>query len=316
MKTTLLKIIFVIFLINLYFPLKAQFVRHNLNDNKINTSKTTYGLKTFEKDTVLVDKKEFGVNLNQGFFTDNWSGGAKNSISIGFLLNYLREVQRGKNVIRSDFQSQYGIVNNAGQRSIKNIDRLYWDFKYGRMISKDWRFVANINFLSQFTPGYDYKRVADSLEVKNKISGFMAPAYITEMVGFEYKPTKSFFVNMSPAALRQTIVADTSLYAFTPNQKNYGVEIGKKVKYEVALLQIVANYDKDIAKNMNLKLRYLMYATYKDIKSPDNRLDLLLTAKFKKYLNANVGTILVYDKDQSTKVQYAQSLYMGFLYSF
>jgi phage pi2 protein 07 len=316
MKATFLNLFKIIFLVLLYFSGNAQLPTININDANVNTNKVTYGLKSYEKDTVLVDKKEFGINLNQGYFTDNWSGGAKNSVAVGFLFNYLREVQNGKNILRNDFQSQYGIVSNAGQRSNKNIDRLYWDFKYGRMLSKDWRFIANVNFLSQFSPGYKYSIVGDSLERKDKISGFLTPAYLTEMIGFEYKPTPSFFVNISPAALRQTIVADTSIYSYTPDQKNYGVDIGKKLKTEVALVQIVANYDKDIAKNMNLKVRYLMYATYKNIDSPDNRLDLLLTAKFKKYLNANIGAILVYDDDQSSRIQYAQSLYMGFLYVF
>ncbi len=313
---TFLKTFKTAFFFLLYFSANAQLTLLDLNETKVNTAKVTYGIASYERDTVLADKKEFGINLNQGFFTNNWSGGAKNSVAVGFLFNYLREVQKGKNILRNDFQSQYGIVKNHGQRSNKSIDRIYWDFKYGRMLSKNWRFIANVNFLSQFAPGYHYTMVSDSLERKNKISGFFSPAYVTEMIGFEYKPTPSFFVNFSPAALRQTIVADTSLYAYTPDQKNYGVKIGERVKTEAALLQIVANYDKDIAKNVNLKLRYLMYATYNNIESPDNRLDLMLTAKFRKYLNANVGAVMVYDDDQSARIQYAQSLYMGFLYVF
>lgn len=316
MRPYLLNFCKVLLLVILYLPSSAQLKLENLHDAKINTNKVAMALRTFDKDTVLVNKKEFGINVNQGFFTNNWAGGARNSVAIGFLFNYLKEVQHGKNIIRNDFQTQYGIAKNAGQRNNKNIDRLYWDLKYGRLLNKNWRFVANVNFLSQFSPGYQYTVIADSLERKNKISGFLSPAYVTEMIGFEYKPTNHFFVNFSPAALRQTIVADTSIYAYTPGQKNYGVDIGKRVKNEVALMQIVANFDKNIAQNMNLKVRYLMYASYANIKSPDNRVDLLLTAKFNKYLNANIGGVIVYDQDQSTRIQYAQSLFMGFLYAF
>jgi len=81
-------------------------------------------------------------------------------------------------------------------------------------------------------------------------------------------------------------------------------------------MQIVANFDKDIAKNVNLKCRYLMYANYKKLGAIDNRLDAMLTAKINQYWNANLGVIAIYDQDQSTDIQFAQSMSIGFLYTF
>lgn len=256
---------------------------------------------------------EFGANLNQGSFSSNWTGGGVNSVALGLFFNALSEKKSGKNSWRNDFQSQYGVVRNKGQQSRKNVDRVFFDTKYNRDLTSKWSLFANINFLSQFGAGYNY---SDSADNKRKVSALLSPAYITEAIGIEFKPVPYFFIDFAPGSLRQTIVADTKLYVNTPDQKNYGVEIGKRVRTEAALMQIVANFDKDIAKNINLKFRYLMYANLKHPTNIDDRLDAMFTAKVNKFINVNLGVILVYDQDQSNDVQFAQGLSFGFLYSF
>jgi hypothetical protein len=268
-------------------------------------------------------KIEFGANLNQGSFSSNWSGGGVNSVALGLFFNAVGEQKKGKNSFRNDFQSQYGVVRNKGQQSRKNVDRIFFDSKYNRELTQKWSLFGNVNFLSQFAPGYDY--VTDSTDVvrKKKLSGFFSPAYLTEAIGIEYKPVPYFFIDFAPAALRQTIVMDRDLYINTPDQKNYGVQIGKRVRNEVGIIQLVANFDKDIAKDINFKFRYLLYTSYaKDQQTrkrefnADQRLDAMITAKIAKYFNVNLGAIVVYDKDQSADVQFAQGLSVGFLYSF
>ncbi|MCF0069537.1 DUF3078 domain-containing protein [Dyadobacter sp. CY261] len=271
-------------------------------------------LKT-SKDTAW-HKIEFGANLNQGSFSNNWTGGGVNSVALGVFFNALNEKKIGKDSWRNDFQSQYGIVRNKGQQSRKNVDRIFFDTKYNREVSSKWSFFANFNFLSQFAAGYDYNSNPDSVGAKKKVSGLFSPAYLTEAIGIEYRPAPYFFVDLAPGALRQTIVADRDLYLNTPDQKNYGVPIGKRVRTEAALFQLVANFDKDIARDVNLKFRYLMFSSIRHPLEIDNRLDAQLTAKINKYVNVNLGAIIVYDQDQSSRVQFAQALSIGFLFAF
>lgn len=265
-------------------------------------------------DTSWKKKVEFGANLNQGSFSSNWTGGAVNSIAVGAHLNAVLQYQKGRNSWRNDLQAQYGIVRNQGQESRKSVDRLFFDTKYGRAVSEHWSLIANLNFLSQFTAGYDYEKNPDGDFVARKVSGLFSPAYLTEAIGIEYRPTDYFFLTFSPGAIRQTIVSDLNLYKTFP--KNYGVAIGRRVRTEVALMQLVANFDKEVAKNMNLKFRYQLFANYKNLAAIDHRLDANLMAKINKYWNVNLGAILIYDQDQSLDVQLAQSLSIGFLYIF
>ena len=66
---------------------------------------------------------------------------------------------------------------------------------------------------------------------------------------------------------------------------------------------------------VNLRFRYQLFANYRNLRAIDNRLDAMLTAKLNKNWNVNLGLIMIYDEDQSTKIQLAQSLAIGFLYT-
>ncbi|CAG5008752.1 hypothetical protein DYBT9275_04350 [Dyadobacter sp. CECT 9275] len=264
-------------------------------------------------------KIEFGANLNQGSFSSNWTGGGVNSVALGLFFNALSEHKKGVHAWRNDFQSQYGIVRNQGQQSRKNVDRIFFDTKYNRALTDKWSLFANFNFLSQFGNGYEYSKDPATPDEREKVSSVFSPAYLTEAIGIEYKPVPYFFVDFSPAALRQTIVADKDLYLTFPN--NYGVKQGKRIRNEVGIIQLVANFDKDIAKDINFKFRYLLYTSYnksavtdKREFNGDHRLDAQITAKIAKYFNVNLGAIVVYDKDQVDDIQFAQGLSVGFLY--
>lgn len=292
-------------------PLLAQNPVPELRDSTLTPKDTTYWRKT----------TEIGLNLNQGSFSSNWTGGGVSSIAIGSFFNLKREYLRDRNNFVSDLQFAYGVVKNRGERTRKSLDRLFYDLKYGRKLGAEsnWYLFANVNLLSQFANGYEF-----AVDETNppQISAFFTPAFLTEAIGLEYKPNKAFNLLFAPGAVRQTILGNRNLYqaidARVPPYafQNYGVERGRAIRNEVALMQIVANFDRDIAKNVNLKWRYLAFASLDDLAAIDNRLDAQLTAKVNRFVNVSLGAILFYDQDQDTKIQFAQSLALGLLYAF
>jgi hypothetical protein len=204
--------------------------------------------------------------------------------------------------------------NGSGTR--KSIDRLFFDTKVGHKLSKTWSLVGGLNFQTQFTAGFKYGATSDK---DIKISNLFAPAFITEYIGFEWKPKPYFNMVFAPGTLRQTIVADESVFQKNDQgvlQPAYGVPVGKSFKNDVAIMQIVAAFDKDVAKNVNLKLRYQLFIDANNIASTDNRLDAKLAAKINKYFSATFDLILLYDDDQSFQIQQARNLGLGFLYTF
>jgi hypothetical protein len=277
-----------------------------------------------KKDTSYWKKKTaFGANFNQASFNDAWSSvqGAKGSVGFNVFFNAKGEYNRGKVNWVNDLQMQYGLQDN-GSGLRKTIDRIFFDTKLGSKISPQWLFIANLNFQTQFSKGYNY---GAGVEVANPdgttskadllVSNLFSPAYITESIGLEWKPSKVFNMSFAPGALRQTIVADNNI-AFTKTGERYGVPDGKTFKNDVALMQIVATLDKDVAKNINLKARYALFIKYNDLAAMDNRLDAKFTAKVNKYISTTFDIIAMYYQDQSAKLQVAQNLGIGLLYTF
>ena len=258
------------------------------------------------------NKGKFGISLNQAAFSENWSSGGVNSIALGGLLNYKGEYNKEGRNFTSEMILQYGKLKNSGQLERKTVDRLFLDNKAGLPLSKKWSFFGSVSFESQFDIGYTYSKDAQGNEIRKKISNFLAPGYLTESFGFEYKTAKSFSLRLGTGTARQTFIVDTTLYRNNP--KNFGVPIGRKFRNELAF-QAVANFDKDIMENLNLKSRYLLFASYEKLNNIDQRLDMTLTAKVNKLINVTVNGTTLYDDDFSGEIQSSQSLALGIVFT-
>lgn len=258
-------------------------------------------------------KLNFAVNLNQASFSSNWKAGGVNSFGVSSLFNYKFNYKKDRNSWDNDIDLLYGFVNNKGQGFRKTTDRIFLDTKYGYALDAKWDLYSSLNFTSQFSKGYQY--VGDSASL---ISDFLAPAFITSSWGIEYHPVDYFKVRISPFSPRLTIVQNPRRFTKTVGPKPYGVDSTKTTRVEWLAFQLMAEFNKDIATNINLKWRYVMYANYETLasKTIDHRLDLNLSGKVNKYINVSIGGILLYDYDQDSGVQLSQAFTFGFNYAF
>jgi hypothetical protein len=240
-----------------------------------------------------------------------------NSFGFNTFLNYKGNYKKDKNSWDNEIDLLYGMVNNAGQGYRKTVDRVFVDTKYGRSLSKTWDFAASANFQSQFAKGYSYAKDSVGVEQSTLISNSFAPAFITAALGFEYHPAEYFKVRISPVASRVTLVKNSAQFVTADNPTPYGVTPGKFARFEWYSGQILAEFNKDIVKNVNLKWRYLMFANYDDLRSQtiDHRLDLNLTAKVNQFVNVSIGGILLYDYDQDPGAQWSQLFSLGVMYT-
>jgi hypothetical protein len=142
------------------------------------------------------------------------------------------------------------------------------------------------NFRTQFSDGFDYEKTP-----KEKISGFFAPAYLTIAPGFDWTPTKWFSGFVYPISGRWTYVNDDNLTG------RYNVDPGKNLRTEMGGY-LTANFQKDIAKNVNFKSRFDLYSNY--LENPQN-VDVfwtnILTLKVNNFLNVTYNFDLIYDDD-------------------
>lgn len=260
-----------------------------------------------------------GLNLNQASFSSNWKAGGVNSIGFNAFLNLKANYKKGKHSWDNEIDFLYGLVNNQGQGHRKTLDRLYIDTKYGREINARWSFASSLNLLTQFAGGFRFERDAVGIEQPILISDFFAPAFITSAWGVEYHPNKIFKARLSPVSPRVTIVSNNfGRFDAVDPVRPYGVPVGELARYEWFAFQMVAEFDKDIAKNINLKWRYLLFANYETLAfdSIDHRLDLNLTAKVNQHISVNLAAIALYDIDQDASLQLSQAFSLGVLYTF
>ncbi len=287
--------VFLIFILSTWAPAYAQVV-------KVDT------LTRWKK------KLNFGVNLNQAAFSSNWKAGGVNSIGLNSLFNYKADYAKDKITWSNEFDFLFGFVSNEGQGYRKSQDRIYLDTKFGYAFNKNWGMFSSISFQSQFTRGYRF----NDDDSRDLISDIFAPAFITSSWGIEYHPVDYFKVRISPISPRLTIVTDPERFITTVGLEPYGVKFPDNTRYEWFAFQIQAEFNKDIAENLNLKWRYLLFANYEtfEVKKIDHRLDLNITAKVNQFINVSVGGILLYDFDQDADAQISQQLTIGLAYSF
>lgn len=268
-----------------------------------------------QPDTLTWKKKlNFSVNLNQASFSSNWKAGGINAFGFNSLFTYVADYKEGRNSWDNDIDLAFGFVNNSGQGYRKTIDRIYLDTKYGYELGDMWSLFTSLNFLSQFSEGFSYTEDDQS----QLISGAFAPAFITGAVGLEYHPVDYFKIRIAPFAPRITIVNDAERFTQSVGPLPYGVEPPDNVRFEWLGAQLLAEFDKQIYENINLKWRYVMFANYETLEARklDHRLDLDLIAKVGKYINVGLGGILLYDYDQDDDAQLSQVFSIGFLYTF
>ncbi|MCU0399199.1 MAG: DUF3078 domain-containing protein [Cyclobacteriaceae bacterium] len=256
----------------------------------------------------------FNFNVNQAAFSSNWKAGGINSIGLNGSLNYKANYSKNRTTWDNELDFLYGFVDNDGQGFRKTLDRIFLDTKVGHKLNDKWDLFTSLNFLSQFSKGYKY----NDDDTQDLISDFLAPAFITSAWGVEYHPAEYFKVRIAPFAPRVTILTDNNgRFDAVDPLRPYGVELGEDTRFEWLAFQLTADFDKEIATNLNLKWRYMLYANYETLeaKTIDHRLDLMLTARVNKFISVGLGGILVYDIDQDAGAQLSQAFNFGFRYS-
>lgn len=278
---------------------------------------TFSGVSFAQTDTVSVKKDttywlksvEGTFALNQASFSGNWTGGGINSVAFSTGLLARANYAKGRWSWDNTMDLLYGIVKNQDEDGRKSNDRIFLDSKVGLKAGDKWNYFFSANFLSQFAPGYTFTDTDRTL-----ISKFANPAYLTTALGLEYKPNEEFSLRMSPFSPRFTFVTDKELYLTEP--KNYGVPIGQTVRTEWLAFSLLADWNKQLSKNINLKVRYQMYANYETLAfdAIDHRLDVVLAAKVSNLVSVTLTALTIYDLDQDEKIQFSQGLGIGLVF--
>ena len=229
-----------------------------------------------------------GVNISQGSLSNWAAGGDDFSLSANSNINLFAFYKKGKYSWDNTFDLNIGYVNTTSQGGRKNDDRFDFLTKYGTAVNSKLNISVLANLRSQLFKGYTYPN-----GVKTYSSTFMAPGYLLNSIGLDYKPVKGLSIYFSPVTARWVIVRDTSL----ANRGAYGVTPGKTSNFEFGAFATLA-YQRIINKIITYKGRMDLFSNYKH--DPWN-IDLFFAnafnAKLGKSLAVSWSLDFIYDDD-------------------
>lgn len=280
-------------------PRGAQLTNPYVSFKKTKALKTKFN--RFNIPSFWVIENKIGFNLSEVAFV-NWNAGGNNSISglahSKFVRNYkFRYIQWN-----NDLEMRYGLNAQDGRelRKTEDVIRFSSTFGYRKDTITNWYYSVKTNFNTQFANGYKYPNT------DTPISRFMAPGYLFVGAGASYIPdAKNFNLYISPVTQKATFVMDKDL----ANKGAFGVrkavldadgniiKEGNTTYVELGFL-ISNTWEKEIMKNVKLNHRISLYSDY--LHSFGN-IDIDWELNFKlvvnKYLNATIGTQVIYDDD-------------------
>ena len=283
------KLIFTLFTFILTFSLFAQ---NAPAANKNTGLWTTEGYLSF--------------NVGQGG-SRNWAAGSeKFTLQTAAYFNFQATRKWRKNIWENTLDLSYALTNSSSTGFRKTDDKIDFVSMFRHRISKKNNVLglgAWFNTRTQFHDGYDYTE-----SPKKRISGIMAPGYLTLGPGFDIRVNKaSLFV--SPLAPR-LILFTNQPYSFSyqggvkpdgsqeiPLSWHYNVDPVRKVRFELGAL-VSCKYKCEVAKNINYSTRADFFSNY--VEDPQN-IDVFWTnvlhMKVNNWLIVNYNFDLIYDDD-------------------
>ena len=248
----------------------------------------------------------FSFNVGQGG-SRNWAAGSeKFTLQTAAYFNFQATRKWRKNIWENTLDLSYALTNSSSTGFRKTDDKIDFVSMFRHRISKKNNVLgigAWFNTRTQFHDGYDYTE-----SPKKRISGIMAPGYLTLGPGFDIRVNKaSFFV--SPLAPR-LILFTNQPYSFSyqggvkpdgsqeiPLSWHYNVDPVRKVRFELGAL-VSFKYKCEIAKNINYSTRADFFSNY--VEDPQN-IDVFWTnvlhMKVNNWLIVNYNFDLIYDDD-------------------
>lgn len=250
------------------------------------------------------------LTINQNNFS-HWNAGGSNSFGLDAKVNYTLIYKSGKNFWENNAQLGYGVMSIVHRKDQKTDDVINISSTYGYDLGKNYYLSTGFQFLSQFSPGYDYSGNS-SPEFSDRISNFMAPAYLNMGIGLLYNPNENFQITVRPINGRFTFVLDKKFQKIG----QFGlVRDGQKVRVELGNM-INISYKIKLMKDMTFTNQLDIFSNY--FNHPE-RANLaysgILNLKFNKYISTLINLDLVYNHDQIDKLQLKQTLGVGLSYN-
>ena len=235
-----------------------------------------------------------------------WTAGGQTSVSGTIKIDY--DFNYDKNGWNWDTKliTAYGLNSVGGSKFLKKTDdKLEINSLLGKKFTNNlignWSYSSFINFKTQWTKGYRFRKNSEGQEERTELTRFFSPAYLQVGVGLYWKKNQDLWVNMAPFTGRLIMVNRFFTDNLQDNKQYFGVKKGETSRFELGA-SIRSFFKFELLENVFVSNRISLYSDYLD--NPAN-IDIDYTINTEMKINKYLTTCLLYtspsprDKRQS-----------------
>ena len=245
-----------------------------------------------------------------------WTAGGQTSVSGTIKIDYDFNYDKDGWNWDTKLITAYGINSIGGSKFLKKTDdKLEINSLLGKKFTNNlignWSYSSFINFKTQWTKGYRFRKNSQGEEERTELTRFFSPAYLQVGVGLYWKKNKDFWINMAPFTGRLIIVNRYFTNNLEDNKRYFGVKKGKNSRFELGA-SIRSFFKFELLENVFVTNRISLYSDYLD--NPAN-IDLDYTIntvmKVNKYLTTNLIIQFIYDHNSVKRLQVREVMGIG-----
>ena len=245
-----------------------------------------------------------------------WTAGGQTSVSGTIKIDYDFNYDKDGWNWDTKLITAYGLNSIGGSKFLKKTDdKLEINSLLGKKFTNNlignWSYSSFINFKTQWTKGYRFRKNSQGEEERTELTRFFSPAYLQVGIGLYWKKNKDFWINMAPFTGRLIIVNRYFTNNLEDNKRYFGVKKGKNSRFELGA-SIRSFFKFELVENVFVTNRISLYSDYLD--NPAN-IDLDYTIntimKVNKYLTTNLIIQFIYDHNSVKRLQVREVMGIG-----
>ena len=245
-----------------------------------------------------------------------WTAGGQSSVSGTVKIDYDLNYEKSGWNWDTKIIAAYGLNSSAGSKFLKKTDdKLEINSLIGKKFSSsnigDLSYSSFINFKTQWTKGYRFKKDSDGEEERTERTRFLSPGYLQIGVGLYWEKNKDFWINFAPMTGRLILVNKFFTAGLNDNQEYFGVKKGATSRFELGA-SVRSFYKFEFVENVFVTNRISLYSDY--LENPENiDLDYTINTSLKvnRYLTTDLIFQFIYDNNAVKRLQVREVMGIG-----
>jgi hypothetical protein len=245
-----------------------------------------------------------------------WTAGGQTSISGTIKIDYDFNFENNGWNWDTKVITAYGLNSIGGSKYLKKTDDRFeinslLGKKFTNNLIGNWSYSSFINFKTQWTKGYRYRKNSNGEEERSELTRFFSPAYLQIGIGLYWRKSKDLWVNFAPVTGRLIIVNKFFTENLQDGKQYFGVNKGSNSRFELGA-SLRSYFKFEFIENVEISNRLSLYSDYLE-NSGNIDLDYTINTSMKinKYLTTNLILQFIYDDNSVKRLQVREVMGIG-----